>query len=205
MKRILISLVCLLLVGCTAVAVREPVGSDLDEDTVRWLVGRWLGAKGVEVTIKDIPGSKRLLARYSEDGEDKEVRFVPTRLSEDCVVLWGEVEGVGFVSPVRAVPGFRAVLGEESVALLIPDLEAIKVMVQQGTLRRAPEEADFLYVVEAEGLEGLLVGKEFWDLTVVVPLLKKQEEGEPGATDNPDHRTLKTEKSSSIEPTQPGV
>jgi len=163
---------CLLFSGCTAIAVRGPVGAAVSDEVVDDILGTWIGERidSIDSTVvfERVPGSSFLVARYNDDGEPKEHRFLVTRLSDGALVFWAETEVAGFLAPGRAC------LNEHSLIVLIPDNDEVKSFVEDSVLTAAPEEADGLFMIEQKGVEEVMATKAFWSLDGALALIKAQ-------------------------------
>jgi hypothetical protein len=176
---LLLLLVGLGLTGCSAVAVRGPLGTALPPDATNKLIGEWLGPDHMVLTVARDADGPTLTASYVEDGKPHAIRFLVTQLNDDCTILWGEVEVAGFHSPVRLVTS-----DDDAVVLIVPDQEEIKRRLAAGTLTAAPEKHEELLCLEPAGLLEFLTTKSAWDLTTMVPLVRKPGTA-PASPDSP--------------------
>lgn len=164
--------VCGLYSGCTAIAVRGPVGEPLSDEAVEEILGTWIGERidSIDSTVvfERVPDSRFLVARYKDDGELKEHRFLATRISGGATVFWAETEVAGFLAPGRAW------LNGGSMIVLIPDNAEVEALVEKGVLTSAPGEADELYMIEPNGVEEIMATKAFWSLDGALALIKEQ-------------------------------
>jgi len=179
--------VCVFYSGCTAIAVRGPVGEPASDHVIDELVGTWIGERidSIDTTVvfERVPGSSFLVARYKDGDELKEHRFLATRLTGGALVFWAETDVAGFLAPGRAS------LNEGSLVVLIPDNDEVKALVEKGVLTAAPEEADELYMIEPKGVEDAMAGKAFWSLDGALALIKErvsQHDGGEAAADAGD-------------------
>jgi hypothetical protein len=161
--------------GCTVVGVRGPVGTPVAGDKAEELLGRWLGPEKMSITVTKSDGV--LVATWQEDGRTKEGKFTVTEVPGDIVVCWGQLDEPPFVTPVRLVSGAK------SFVLLRPDEKQIKALIAAGTLQAAPESTNSNVFVEPAGVLAALQGKDFWDLSWAVPLLK--DDDPPAVTGQP--------------------
>jgi hypothetical protein len=161
---------CVLFSGCTAIAVRGPVGEPAPEHVIDELVGTWIGERidSIDSTVvfERVPDSGFLVARYKDDGELQEQRFLATWIADGSLVLWAETAMEGFLAPGRAS------LNEGSLIVLVPDNGEVQALVEKGVLTAAPEEADELYMIEPKGVEDVMVTKAFWKLDNALGLIK---------------------------------
>lgn len=174
---------CVLFSGCTAIAVRGPVGDPVDDSVVDELVGTWIGERidSIDSTmmIERVPDSKFLVARFTEGGEAREHRFFPTRIADGTLVLWAETAVDGFLAPGRAI------LNGGTLVVLIPDNDEVKAFVERGVLSAAPEEHEELFMIEPQGVSELMATKAFWSLNGALAVIKSQtskmKDGDPAA------------------------
>jgi hypothetical protein len=118
------------------------------------------------VVFERVPDSGFLVARYKDDGELQEQRFLATWIADGSLVLWAETAMEGFLAPGRAS------LNEGSLIVLVPDNGEVQALVEKGVLTAAPEEADELYMIEPKGVEDVMVTKAFWKLDNALGLIK---------------------------------
>jgi hypothetical protein len=173
MKPFLLLALAFLLGGCTVVGVREPVGTPVSEVEAEKLAGRWLGPDRMSITVVSSEGV--LVASWQEDDKPKQARFTVTQVAKDILVGWGQVDNSPFVTPVRLIPG------EKSFVLLRPDEKEIKALIAAGALRSAPEGSNTNLFIEPAGVLAAMAGKNFWDLSWAVPLLKDGDKPAPAA------------------------
>jgi hypothetical protein len=163
---------CVLYSGCTAIAVRGPVGDPASDVVIQQILGTWIGERidSIDRTVvfERVPDSSFLVARYDDDGGPKEHRFFVTRISDGALVFWAETEVVGFLAPGRGL------LDEGTLVVLMPDIDEVKALVEKGVLTAAPEEADGLFMIEPRGVEQVMATKAFWSFDGALALIKEQ-------------------------------
>ena len=156
------------LVGCTVVGVRGPVGESLTEEEASKFVGDWGGEDGGRLKITlEADSSALLLTTFTDEGKkDEEMKLLATGLDDDSVIIWGAMDEAGFVTPLKAVGS------DGAIVLFPPDLEEVKRLAAEGTLKPVPTDARGSYLVEPDGIEAQLKTKTFWSLDDALPLIK---------------------------------
>jgi predicted RNA-binding protein with PUA domain len=87
-------------------------------------------------------------------------------------IVWVKDEELNAFLPLRATGG------DDSITLLIPDEDEVKELVAAGKIQGSFDEKENAWLLSAEGVEELLIGKQFWNLGRSIPFLKKQKSGE---------------------------
>jgi hypothetical protein len=173
MLRTLIPLIAIACVGCTRVAVDEPIGKPMAQSDLEELAGEWIGDKEViyTMTLNDSPGS--FTATWLQDGEVKTATCLITMPGDtDTGIVWVKDEELNAFLPLRATGG------DDSITLLTPDEDEVKELVAAGKIQGSFDEEENAWLLSPEGIEELLVGKQFWNLGRSIPFLKKQKSGE---------------------------
>tara|TARA_R110002096_G_scaffold45372_25_gene121942 strand:+ start:2754 stop:3311 length:558 start_codon:yes stop_codon:yes gene_type:complete len=180
MKNLTLTLFCcaiaLISTSCSVVAVRGTVGDPLSDEETSEFLGEWVTAQGDPFTVTLVPDTPNLLlTSVSDSGKKEEMKGTVTKLGDDCVVIWGTIEEKGFYAPMKVVDA------DGAIVLFCPDLDEVKRLVSDGEIKAATHDLDKgSYLLEADGIEGLLTSKTFWSLDDAVPFLKKDSEVESG-------------------------
>lgn len=175
MFRAFLPLLAITIIGCTRVAVDEPIGKLMAQSDLEDLAGEWIGDKEViyTVSLNDGPGS--FTAAWLQDGEVKTASCQITMPGDtDIGIVWFKDEELNAFLPLRATGG------DDSITLLTPDEDEIKELVASGKIHGSFDEEKNAWLLNTEGLEELLTKKQFWSLGRSIPFLRKQKAEESG-------------------------
>lgn len=165
--RILLLVAIAILCGCTGVVVREPIGERYGDGETASLAGKWRGPDGTIITVS--PAAGGMTIAYNENEERFELYAVLTTLDSDVPIVWFRYDGDPGYQPIRISPDPSR---ENCVALLCPDDQEIRRLVDQGVLFGKYDDQKGGWFLENRGLVEELKGKRFWDLDNIIPLLK---------------------------------
>jgi hypothetical protein len=145
---------------------------------LEWLArvdsGRWEASR--ERMVPDLLAAVTLEqweATWLQDGEVKTASCLITMPGvTDTGIVWVKDEELNAFLPLRATGG------DDSITLLTPDEDEVKELVAAGKIQGSFDEEENAWLLSPEGIEELLVGKQFWNLGRSIPFLKKQKSGE---------------------------
>ena len=166
----------MLLSACTSVVFPEPLGKPVPEsdELEKFLVGEWLGEKGVIWTVGKDPASEYFIAR-STKGDSPE-RFIVRVLGKETHIMWVEnTKAHGYI-PLRMAGA------EDAVALLYPDHAAVEKMITDGKLQGVKNKETDAWMIAKGDWEEVLLGKEFWLLDNCQPFVRRPQPPKPPET-----------------------
>jgi len=151
------------------VAFTVPVGQPASPQDTEVLAGDWTGEKAVVWHVKPETGSAYFIAKGAEDGKEKDFRFVVTTVGHDVFIVWVEDKELNAFLPMR-ISG-----AEDALALLFPDEEAIKRIVEERKLPAVFDKDKKAWLFPKGDWESLLASKDFWSLNLSLPFTKNRE------------------------------
>jgi hypothetical protein len=168
MRSALLLVACLVCSGCTRIAFTAPLGTPAPASGAKELRGEWTGGKGLACRVEQDPASGQMIARVTEDGKEESRTIVLTTVGKDVFIVWAQDKELGAYLP------FRIAAGDEAVALLYPDEDAVKRLVAEGKLTGAYSKEKNAWVITKCDSESLLAAKEFWRLDVSMPFIRNK-------------------------------